>query len=429
MKIINIQYGDKNLEFTIPEQNIIGRIEGKSEKENITEEEAILKALENPIENPGIRNIVKKGNLICIVISDITRSWQRIHIYLPYIIKELNDIGIEDEDITLLSANGTHRKQTEEEHKLLIGEELYKRFKIIDHDCFDEENMKYIGTTSFGTHVNINKIAAESDVLIVTGAITYHDMAGFGGGRKSILPGISSYKTIMENHALTLSPVVGEGSNKLTVSGKLSGNPMNEDMIEAALMMAPDFMFNVIINGSEKIGHAVAGDVVKAHARGCAIVENSEEVLIDEQADIVITSAGGYPKDINLYQGSKALTNARWAAKEGGVIILVCECREGFGSEEVEFIISNFENNMQREMELRRDYTIAKYTGFLITEIAEKYNIILVSSLKSKLLKDAGISCVDSMEDALQLAMKKDKNATIYIMPHGANTLPVLNKK
>lgn len=389
-------------------------------------EEIVLNALENPVGSLRLKEKVKSQDKVCIVISDITRSWQRIDLYLPYIIKELNNAGVEDRNITILCANGSHRKQSEEEHKLLIGSELYKRFKVKDHDCFDETNMANLGTTSFGTPVYINKTAVESDVLIITGAVVYHDMAGFGGGRKAILPGISSYSTIMANHSLSLSPVHGEGSNKLTKGGRLLGNPMHEDMVEAALMAKPDFMFNVIMNEKGDIAYAFAGDFIEAHTKACSMVEKLERVYIKEKANIVIASAGGYPKDINFYQGSKTLTNAKEAAKEGGTIIIVCECREGFGSDEMKFIIESFKDNLEREDELRKDYTITKFTGFLVTEIAEKYKIILVSNLKSNALSESGINTLDNVQKALEAALKNNERASVYVMPHGANTFPVL---
>lgn len=426
MKFINMQYGDGSTSISIPEENLLGVLRGKEENGNSSTEEIVLKALKNPVGSAKLKDKVKSQDKICIVISDITRSWQRIDLYLPYIIKELNDAGVQDGNITILCANGSHRKQSEEEHKFLIGNELYKRFKVMDHDCFDKTNMVYLGSTSFGTPVHINKVAVESDVLIITGAVVFHDMAGFGGGRKSILPGISSYSTIMANHSLSLSPVQGEGSNKLTRSGKLVGNPMHEDMVEAAFMAKPDFMFNVIINEKGGISYAVAGDFVEAHKKACSLVERFQTAYIKQKADIVVASAGGYPKDINFYQGSKTLTNAREAVKEGGTIIIICECREGFGSDEMKYIIESFKDNLEREDELRKSYTIAKYTGFLVTETAARYKIMLVSNLMSDGLVKSGINIFYTAQEAIDIAFKNDKKASVYVMPHGANTFPVL---
>jgi lactate racemase len=429
MSLMNIRYGNSSMEFNIQEKNLMGILAGKDDNKGSLEEEIILNALKNPIGTNKLKEKVAPGYSVCVVISDITRSWQRTDIYLPYIIKELNDAGIEDKDITILSANGSHRKQSEEEHRILIGEDLYKRFRVYDHDCFDEVNMTYLGTTSFGTPVSINKMALKCDTLVITGAVVFHDMAGFGGGRKSILPGISAHSTIMANHSLSLSITQGCGSNKLTGSRKLIGNPIHEDMMEAALMVRPDFLFNVVINEEGKISYAAAGDFIKAHKNACSIVEKCEVVGIEEKADIVIASAGGYPKDINLYQGSKTLTNAKEAVKEGGTIIIACECREGFGDDEMEFIIRDFNDNLEREKNLRESYTIAKYTGFLVTEIAEKYRIILVTSLKSEALYNAGISIMDRIDTALEEALKDNEKAKIYIMTHASSTLPVLSEK
>lgn len=251
----------------------------------------------------------------------------------------------------------------------------------------DKSNLVYIGTTSFNTPVKINKIAADCRHIILTGGIVFHDMAGFGGGRKSILPGISAYDTIMANHALSMNPH-GHGCNPAVKTGVLRGNPFNDDMIEAAKLAKPSFLFNVLVNSEGKIYAAVAGNFITAHEKGCRILKDTDGAEIESQADLVIASCGGYPKDIDLYQASKALTNARGAAKPGATIMLVAECPEGLGHSEMEYIINNFKNNYEREKELKESYTVAKYTGYLICEIAEKYNVIIVSDLNSSNLKN-----------------------------------------
>lgn len=426
MRKIVMPYGRGNMEFSIPEENVTEFIESKEGLKIHSETDVVLNALNNPIESKKLREIVKEGERVCIIISDITRQWQRMNVYLPLIVEEIKMGGVRDEDIIFLCATGSHRKQSDEEHRLLLGNELYEKYTIVDHDCTDMSNMDFLGTTSYGTPVYVNKIAMECDHIVLTGAIVFHDMAGFGGGRKSILPGISSYETIMANHSLSLNSEVGGGSNPNTRSGKTSNNPMHLDMNEAANMAKPSFLFNVIIGENGAISSAVAGHCIEAHNKGCSIVEQKDGVHIEEKADMVIASAGGYPKDINLYQGSKALTNAKEAVKEGGTIILLCQCEEGMGNDEVRNIIAEFKTNYEREMEIRKNYTIAKFTGYLIAEIAEKYKVILVTGMDKKIFNGTGIQVFKHIDEALnKVYREKGKNIKTYVMPSGGCTLPI----
>jgi nickel-dependent lactate racemase len=424
-----MRYGTEAVSVSIPEKNLLGIIKSHSDHIKKYEEEVILDALQNPIESPRLGEIVSPGEKICIVISDITRAWQKMGFYLPYVIEELNKAGIVDDDIIFLCATGSHRRQTKEEHEMLLGEKLSKRFQVIDHDCRDQDNMVYVGTTSFGNAVRVNKIAMDCDHILLTGAVVYHDLAGWGGGKKSILPGISAYESIMGNHSLSLNPIMGTGLNPRVRCGNALDNPLHLDMVEAADFVKPSFLLNVIMDDQGNIGKAVAGHYLKAHEVGQQLVEAMDGVTICKKADLVISSAGGYPKDIELYQASKALINATNAAKEGGNIILLSECIEGFGHDEVEQIIVNYNSNQEREAALRQNYTVAKYTGYLISEIAAAYDVILVSQMPPKTLEKINIQIVATLEEALEIVYaKKGIDLQTYLMPYGANTLPKMKE-
>lgn len=425
MKTIKMKYGTGVVDVSIPEEDLIGIIESSFKDHKKCEEEIIKDALENPIGSPRLRDLVKPGQKICIVVSDITRNWQRMNVYLPYIVEELNKVGIEDKDIIFLVATGSHREQTEEEHKAILGDDLYRRIKVVDHDCRNKENLVYLGTTSFGTPVRVNKIAMECDHVIITGAIIYHFLAGYSGGRKSILPGICGYETIMANHARTLSPIFGEGTSPLVGCARVKENPVSHDMQEACSMVKPTFLFNVIIGSDGTISHAVSGDYIKAHEAGCKIVDENDGVYIDEKADLVIASSGGYPKDMNLYQASKAIFNSMEAVKDGGSIVVLAKCQEGFGNKEVEEIIGNYATVQEREKAIRERFSIPRYIGYYMTVVAEKYNLIIVGDIDDKLVKKARIRVVKTIEEALKIVYKeKGQSLKTYLMPHGGNILP-----
>lgn len=431
MKTVEMKYGNGTINVSIDEKNIIGVIEGSFIRNKKSEDDIILDALKKPINSPRLKELVNLNDTVCIVIPDITRAWQKTDKFLYRIVQELNLGGVKNEDIMIISAVGSHRSQTREEHEKLLGKSLSKKIKVVDHDCYDNSNLLYLGETTYKTPIYINKKALECDHIVLVGGIVYHFLAGLGGGRKTVLPGIASYKTIMKNHALSLSETLGEGKNKDACTGKLEGNPVHEDMIEAAAFVKPTFIFNVIIGSNNgNIVHAVAGNYITAHLEGCKKVEELDSVKIKEKADLVIGTAGGYPKDINFYQTIKTILNTREATKEGGTIIIISECSEGLGgNEDVKNMLLNYDNLLDREKELRREYSISKDVAYIFCETAQKYHVIFVTNLDPKLLEKANITAVKTIEEALDITYKKKgKNLKTYIMTHAANTFPKLIK-
>jgi nickel-dependent lactate racemase len=360
MKTVKMKLGHGYVDVSAPKENLLGVILKEAPPSTMTEEEVILAALANPIGTPRLKDIVKPGEKICIVVSDVTRAWQRMGVYLPYIVKELNDAGIRDKNIRFLSALGYHRKQTREEHEKQLGTALLERFEIIDHDCMDKTNLVNLGKTSRGTPVTINKIAAEADRLVLTGCCTFHPWVGWGGGKKSILPGISSIESIQHNHLMILDEM---GRQRPEVrSGNIKDNPIHLDMLEVAAMVKPSFMFNVIMGHDGKIAHAVCGDCVTAHDAGRKIVDDLYAVPINELADITISSQGGYPKDIDVCQTGKGIYHTQEATKPGGTMIILSDCSEGIGPPEANTIFLECKTNAERER---------KFANFFGSEVYE----------------------------------------------------------
>lgn len=421
---ISLKYGENKFELRIKKDRIKNIITANS-VEKVEFDKMISHALKNPIGTKRLSQKMKVGESVTVVISDITRSWQQIDKFLPFLIAELEKGGIKLADITILAATGSHRFHTEKEIQSLLGEEYYGKLNFIDHDANDKKQLEFLGETSFGTPVWINKLALDADRLILTGGIVFHDLAGFAGGRKSILPGIAGYESIMKNHSLSLKK--DEGGIKETVtSNNLANNPVNLDMLEAAKMVNVDFIFNVLPDGAGGIAAAVAGDLIKAHEKGCDICRNLFGIQMEEKAELVFASCGGYPKDINLYQGSKSLVNAVQAVKKNGYLVLLSECREGIGHPEVKEIIENYKSNIEREKYLRNNFTISRYTGYLITKEIEDINLILVSELDKKILSSTKIEVVDNLKDALKIVEAAfEELPETYVMPAAANTLPI----
>ncbi len=430
MTTVKMKYSTGYMDVTVPDENLIGIIQKDVPDQEKSEEEVILESLANPIGRPRLSEMVKPGQTVAIVVSDITRLWQRMPFYLPYIVDELNRSGIEDKDIRFICALGFHRPLSREEHVKILGEKLAPRFQMHDHVCEDKDNLTHLGETKRGTPVYINKIAMDSDHIVLTGCCTYHPFVGWGGGKKSLLPGIAGFDTIQANHRMCLTDELGGGQRDVVRNANFVGNPVHEDMMDTAAFVDPSFMFNVIMGYNGKIAHAVAGHYDEAHNVGCKIVEDIYGCPIDELADLTISSQGGFPKDIEFYQTGKAIYHTVDSLKPGGTMIVLSDCAEGLGPEHARFIFQDFENTLEREKSVRELFSVPKYVSYYICEASDKYDIIVVSSIDPELLAKTRIRVARTVEEALEMTYKeKGKDLRTYLMPLGSAVLPILQKK
>jgi nickel-dependent lactate racemase len=424
-----MKYGTGTLTVGVPSENLIGVISKDVPSEDLPEEEVIRRALASPIGSPRLGEMVSPGQTVAIIVSDVTRLWQRMSVYLPFVVEELNAAGVADKDIRFISSVGFHRAQTPAEHARLLGEELSARFTMKDHDCRDEKNLVTVGATSRGTPVEINRLAMECDHMVLTGCTSYHPFVGFGGGKKSLLPGIAGFASIQKNHYLVLSDEVGAGQRPEVCNGNIEGNPVHLDIMEATAMVNPSFMINVVMGHSGKIAHAVAGHWDQAHTRAMAMVDDLYGVPISELADLTVASQGGFPKDIEFYQTGKAIYHALDSVKPGGSLIVLSECREGLGPEHARLIFEDFQTTHEREKEVRNLFSVPKYVSYFMCAAADRYDIIVVSSLDPARLARTNIRIVPSVEEAFGIVyQEKGKDLRTYVMPLGSSMLPQLNR-
>lgn len=425
-----MKYGDKEFSVELGSGLIAAELHSntvalpqKSALEHINE------ALDNPIGSPRLEEMLKPGQTVCIVVPDSTRLWQSPNVYVPAVVARLNKCGIRDADIRILTATGSHRPMSREEHIAIVSEDIYNRIGVVDHKCRESADMVKAGVTSHGTEVWFNRHAMECDHIILTGGVVYHFLAGYGGGPKYLLPGIASYETIQRHHNLALNKGFGSGSNAAVRSANMeNSNIFHTDLEEAALLAKPSFLLNVVVDDNYNIIKAVAGDMVQAHREACALVDAIDGVNVAERTPLVIASAGGAPKDINFYQTIKTLANALAVVSEGGTIIILSACTEGFGSPDTERQIRDFDTMEAREKDLRENFSIGSYVGFLFAESAEKHNLIMVCSMAAADFAKTRIHTVTTLDDALALARKLNggKDMRVTLLPHGANTLPKL---
>lgn len=432
MKKYFLPIGKRQEEVLLPEEHVIYDIHGNDAKVCPDIVAATREAIRNPIGSAPLREIVHAGETVTIVVSDITRLCGTAE-FLPVIVEELNGVGVKDEDITVIVATGTHRGHTPEENVVVCGEEMVKRLKIVQHDCRKKEDMVSLGKTSLGNEVALSKYVVNADRVIVTGAVTLHPFAGFGGGRKALMPGVAAYDSIMLNHCMTMSPVEGGGCNKACDASLLEGNPIHQDMKEAAALLNPDFLVNTVFTPDGEISEIVAGHWYEAWEQGCKDLLAMGGVHIKQLADVVIASAGGYPKDLNLYQATKCHMNAQFAVKKGGIMIFTLDCPDI--KEPAIFTDCFSRTDMEQfEKDIRANFTIPAFVAFKARSIVNDVNAYLVTRPENFdfVRKTGHIPCAtlaEAWEKAQeQLVKQGKKDYTITIMGHASATLPILDK-
>lgn len=432
MKTYEFAYGKGTQKVDLPEEHIIYDLHGKEVAVEKDIAAAALKAIRNPIDSKPLAEIVKPGEKIAIVVSDETRLCYTEQ-FLPVIVQELNDKGIPDSDIDIVIATGTHRAQTPEEDILVLGKAMVKRFRVHQHDCRDLSNLVYKGTTSRGNKVYINKIVANADKIIATGAVTLHPMAGFGGGRKAIVPGVAGLETINRNHVLALAEKPGDGCNPDVITAKLEGNPFHEDLMECVEFVNPDFLLNVVLTSEGGLYEVVAGNWKTAFYQGCKDLLEISGIPVKEQADVVIASGGGYPKDINLYQGTKSHMNVDVAVKPGGIAIIMLECPDI--KEPAVFTDWLIKSDLQMtEQEVRDNFYMAAFVAYKSRCIIEAHTVYLVTRKENfDFVRRTGQIPVETVAEAWKLAQEKlaaegRTDYTITLMGHAPVTLPVLTE-
>jgi lactate racemase len=428
---IRLKYGEGEVKFSLPAEQIYCEVVGKDCPAIDDIPRSIRLALERPIDSPPLRELLHPTHKVAITVSDITRSWQRMDLVLPSLFDTIAQVGIPDENVSILVVVGGHRQNTREEMELLCGKDVCRRVNVVNHNARDLSNMVYLGKTSRGTEVAINRVVADADRIILTGGIIYHYMVGYGGGRKSVIPGFSSIKTIQQNHLWAMGRELGFGSNRNARSGKTRGNECHEDMMEIAGFVKPDFIVNVVPNADGDYAGIFAGNWVSAWQEGTKLVDEIYGVEIPALADIVIASAGGAPKDINLYQTGKTMDNASYAVKKGGVVIIVSECPDILEPPEFPQWFQ-YPSTLEMERALRADFTIPGWVAFKEVECSDLATYIMVTRPENaELVGKAGIIPAATMEKALKEAYRKcgTKEPRIMLMPQGANTLPVLKEK
>ncbi len=411
--LLSFGFGTGTQQVQVPDKNLMGVLHANQVELGLTGEAEVRRALSQPIGSPRLGEIVRPGEKIAIVTSDITRPMPTYQV-MPALLDELYAAGARREDITLVFALGSHRKHTDQERKKLAGERAFAEIACVDSDPADCVHM---GVTAAGTPVDVTRVVAEADRRICLGNIEYHYFAGYSGGAKAIMPGVSTRDAIQSNHSMMVRPEA--------CAGTLDTNPLRMDIEEAGAICGIDFIVNVVLSEHKEIIRAVAGHPVKAHRAGCAFLDTLYLKELPHGADIVLVSQGGAPKDLNLYQTQKALDNARHAVNPGGVIVLIGSCKEGLGERVFEEWMTKSESPRAMIERIGRDFQLGGHKAAAIAMTLEKADVYLVSDMEPDFVRSIFLTPQPDVQTALDRAFEKlGPDATVLAMPYGGSTLP-----
>jgi nickel-dependent lactate racemase len=411
-----LAYGHSTQIVSLPRERHLWLDERDHVPPEATEEELVQRALNSPLGRPRLSTLARAGQQVVIIVSDITRPCPTSRL-LPALLSEVYASGVDQENIRIVFGLGSHRCLTSDEQAQIVGEDIFAQIH-----CGDIGTGPFVelGRTSRGTPVEVFRAVAEADLRVLVGNIEYHYFAGYTGGVKAVLPGVCSVETVRANHSWMVEDSA--------VAGRIEGNPVREDLEEAATLVEPAFLLNVVLDGQKHIVHAVAGDVTLAHREGCRKVDELYRVPIKKTADIVLASAGGWPKDINLYQAHKALENAARAVRDGGTIILVAKCEEGIGQARFAEWLTCGDPPDEILRRINQHFVLGGHKAAAIAKIRRRgVRLLLVSDLDKQTVRAMGWVPHKSAQEALSAAQNEmGREAVIALMPHAGSTLPVL---
>lgn len=411
---IEIPYGKDKIPIELPQENIKNII--YPNKVEIKEPEIIIsEALDNPVGMESFDEFLNKSENILFIVNDGTRPTPT-----STILKILND-RMDLKSSKLIVATGVHRAPTDEEFNFIFGD-LYNELKsqIIVHDAKKKEDLVYVGSTSNGTEMWINKNAYDAGSIIPIGSVEPHYFGGFTGGRKSFLPGIAGYKTIEQNHRLALKP----GAEAL----KLEGNPVHEDFLEAlkTLKDKPIFSIQTVLDGERKLYAATAGDIYKSFDNAIKYAKEVFCVSIEEKADIVVSIAP-YPMDVDLYQAQKAIDNGKLALKKNGILILIAKCRTGIGPKTFYELLSSSNSSFEVLEMIKKEYKLGYHKAAKMAEIDRWASMWGVTDLEDEIMENVFIRPFGSVQEAIDEAIKeKGRDAKILFLMDGSITVPLI---
>ena len=421
MTSVLFPYGKEKIEYKFGSE-LVGVLDSQineyKPKENASE--LVLNAMKNPVGGKTLYELSKGKKNIVIIASDHTRPVPSKAI-IPPMLKEIREAS-PSAKITILIATGCHRGTTKDELISKFGEEIVKNENIYIHDCDEKEKLVNIGTLPSGGACVVNKIAAEADLLVSEGFIEPHFFAGFSGGRKSLLPGVCARETVLANHC---SEFIAHPNSR---TGILEGNPMHQDMLWAAKEAKLSYIVNVILNQDKEVIYAVAGDLEGAHKKGTDFLSSLCGAKAIE-ADIAITTNGGYPLDQNVYQAVKGMTAGEATVKKGGVIIMMAKSNDGIGGDHFYHQLADepdINKTMNMFLSRKRNETVPdQWQTQVFLRVLFHASVVYVSDMEPEIIKNMHMTPAKTLDEAIELAKKilNKENPSIVAIPDGVSVI------
>lgn len=415
----DLRYGKGTVKFQLDDPRTIQVVEPPATEESACGRKDVEQALDNPVGMEALADLLEKQKprKVVVIVNDITRPTP-YDLLLPPLFERFEKAGITDEKVALVVATGIHDPHTEDQNVEVYGEDITRRFRVVSHVSDDPETLVSVGTLATGTELRINRLVAEADFVVALGVVMPHYFAGYSGGRKSIFPGVASKESVEKNHSRMV--------DLMDDLPDLDHNPVNLEMIEAARMVRPVFILNVVVNGSGDVVKVVAGDIVEAWYEAVSVASGIYEVPIDAPADVTIASSCGHPRDINVYQMQKALDHADKATKKGGAIIIVAECPMGYGEKVFEEWLDAADCPEDIVKRIREEFMIGGHKAFGIAKVAAGKTVYMVTSMDEETVRKLFAIKVPSVEEALgRIEAEKGGDLKYIIMPQGSLTVPV----
>lgn len=417
MKKVKLAYGKSGITVTVPDEAVV--IEPRHLTALPDDKGAVMAALRHPNGTKPLKELVSSSQTVAIVISDITRPTPN-HKIVPWLLEEMAHVP--KNNITIINGLGTHRANTREELIQMLGQEVVDTVRVVNHNAFDDSGLVEVGTNSHGSKVYFFKEYVDADVKIVTGFIEPHFFAGFSGGPKGICPAVAGIKTILDFHNAVM---IG---HPLSTWGVIEGNILQGAATENCLMVKPDFMLNVTLNGDKEITGVFAGDVIKAHREGCAFVKENAMYAVDAPFDVVLTTNSGYPLDQNLYQTVKGMSAAAQIVKPGGSIVSVSECSDGVPDHGNYAKILQMRSTPQELLDMINDKSFSVFDQWQVqvqAMIQVKADCYLYSTLDDNTVRKAMFKPIADTEKTIsELLAQYGPNATMAVLPLGPLTIP-----
>lgn len=415
---IRLPYGKTYQKLTIPNDFSV-EVVSNAKKQKIPDFKTLVsKAFAQPLQSPPLHEIVTTGDSVVIVVDDHTRPCPTKQL-LPIVLNELKKTGVSKTDITILVGTGTHIPPTQDKLIELLGKQIVHEYNVISND---NRNSPYVslGRSSFDHDIQIHKTYVESDVKIVISDIEYHYFAGYGGTRKSILPGIASGETIQQNHAMMF--------NEYATTGRLTKNPISVEMQEAMDLAGCDFMIGAVLNQHHDVVGLWTGDAKQVMDNGVKLVDFLFTKKISKKPDVIITAADGFPHDINLYQALKAVHTASTVIKDDGIIMLAASCDEGMGNKVYQEWLKKYSTAEQIKQALQKKFIIGAHKAFYHREIIERCSVFLSSSFNPSFVQNhLGFNHLDHLQKGIDnLVSSSQKINHVLLVPQGSTSRIVL---